>query len=249
MSPPLFFLHGYAGHARSWSSVEGLLPGRRANAASLYGHDPDFAVTASITFEDQVARIVEALPAERVRLVGYSLGGRVALGVLALAPSRIASAVIISANPGLASAEERRTRVAADAAWATLLLERGLEAFVEAWEAQPLFASQARAPAAALATQRALRLRHRPESLARAMTSLGLGVMPDYTPSLARMDLPVDLVVGALDPKFVASAERMLTLLPRATLHTIPGAGHNVVLEQPAGLARVLDRDPVTSKG
>ena len=219
------------------------MPHRTCLAPALFGHDPATPVTAPIPFEEQVSRIVDALPPAPVRLVGYSLGGRVALGVLARAPDRIASAVIIGANPGLAVVAERAARVAADAAWAQMLREQGLDAFIDAWEAQPLFASQARSSSSARAEQRALRGLHRAESLAHAMTALGLGAMPDYTPLLPRMDLPIDLVVGALDAKFARVAETMTRSLPRATLHTIEDAGHNVVLEQPEALARVLDAD------
>ena len=243
MKAPLFLLHGYAGQPGSWRTISSLLPHRTCLAPALFGHDPAIEVTAPIPFEEQVSRIVDALPPAPVRLVGYSLGGRVALGVLARARGRIASAVIIGANPGLASIEERASRVAADAGWARMLRERGLDAFIEAWEAQPLFASQARSPAPARAEQRALREEHRAASLAHAMTALGLGAMPDYTPLLPRMDLPIDLVVGALDAKFALVAASMMTSLPRATLHTIEDAGHNVVLEQPEALARVLDAD------
>jgi pimeloyl-ACP methyl ester carboxylesterase len=64
--------------------------------------------------------------------------------------------------------------------------------------------------------------------------------MPDHGPRLAGIDVPVGLVAGERDAKFRALAEAMAEGLPRGRLHVVPDAGHNVVLEQPAEIARLL---------
>src|SRR6185369_6950562 len=76
-------------------------------------------------------------------VVGYSLGARVALGLVAT--RRAARAILVSVNPGLAEAE-RPARRASDAAWARMARARGIDDFVDAWEAQPLFETQQRVP-------------------------------------------------------------------------------------------------------
>ena len=108
------------------------------------------------------------------------------------------------------------------------------------WQAQPLFASQAQLPTLVLQQQQSARQQHYPQGLALALRALGLGHMPDFWPLLPQVRQPVQLVVGALDDKFVRLAEKALTLLPSATLHVVPGVGHNVVLEAPAAVAALL---------
>ena len=73
-----------------------------------------------------------------------------------------------------------------------------------------------------------------------AMRTFGLATMPNYWPLLPEILVPVNLVVGSLDTKFRAVAERMLSLLPRATLTIVEGVGHNVVLERPDAVAAEL---------
>jgi 2-succinyl-6-hydroxy-2,4-cyclohexadiene-1-carboxylate synthase len=92
-----------------------------------------------------------------------------------------------------------------------------------------------------LAEQRQLRLAHHPVGLGRALAVLGLGAMPCYRGSLPALDLPLCLVVGELDAKFSRLAQSMATLLPRADLCTVPDAGHNVLLERPDLVIRLLE--------
>jgi 2-succinyl-6-hydroxy-2,4-cyclohexadiene-1-carboxylate synthase len=250
---PIVLLHGFAGHASAWDDVVGDLAraNRRASAITLFGHDPNIAVRSNVSFDDEAARVASSIAAigEPVRLCGYSMGGRVALGVLARAPELVASAVLVGAHPGLESDADRRERAASDELWARMLEEQGIETFVAKWEAQALFATQASAPAERLARQRATRLAHDPRSLACAMRSLGLAAMPSYWDVLERLAVPLDLVVGAHDTKFTALAERMERASASGTsgasgraarITRVPNVGHNVSLEAPAALATLL---------
>jgi 2-succinyl-6-hydroxy-2,4-cyclohexadiene-1-carboxylate synthase len=170
------------------------------------------------------------------------MGGRLALGVLGSAPETIEEAFFVGAHPGLASDEERRAREAADAVWVRVLEDEGIAAFAQKWQALALFASQARLPPSQLAAQHAIRLRHDPRSLALAMTSLGLARMPSYWEVIARAAVPITLIVGGDDEKFKGLARRMLatTTADRARVVEVDGAGHNVVLERPDVIARLL---------
>ncbi|HEY0195236.1 MAG TPA: alpha/beta fold hydrolase, partial [Kofleriaceae bacterium] len=164
-------------------------------------------------------------------VIGYSLGARVALGLVARGD--VARAVLISVNPGIDDAD-RPARRAGDAAWAQLLRGRGTEAFLAAWQAQPLFASQARAPAARRAARHATRAGLDAEALARSLETMGLAEMPDYR---GAVDDRLALIAGADDDKFVGLARathRPVTL--------IEACGHDPTLEQPAALRRALDR-------
>lgn len=245
-------LHGFTGHSTSWDLVASMLPrDGRVFRPALYGHDPSLRDAPVQSFDDEVDRLADAVRAEALegaRLCGYSMGGRVALGMLARHPELFSSAVLIGAHPGLTREAARAERVAADERWARLLEERGVAAFVDEWEELPLFRSQRRLPDAVRAAHRARRLAHDPRELARGLRVLGLGRMPCRVEALAGIDIPVRLVAGELDRKFVELARAAARRLPRAEVRLVRGAGHDVVLERPRELVRALV-DPVDVEG
>lgn len=216
------FLHGFAGTPEVWADVDA---GADAHAIALPGHGED---PVQPTWDANLA-VVAARIGDADAVVGYSLGARVALGLVATGRAR--RAVLISVNPGLDDAARPARRVV-DAAWAAMLRERGLAAFVAAWEAQPLFATQARVDEARRAARRARRLALDPEQLARSLEVMGLAEMPDYR---AAIDERVALIAGADDPKYVQLAAPYA--VPRVIL---PGCGHDPTLEQPAALGRAI---------
>lgn len=247
---PIVVLHGFAGHGDSWQAIRAALPERRIEAVTLFGHDHTAPPEAPVAFEAEVARVTEIIRAvgEPVRLCGYSMGGRISLAILGLAPGLVESAILVGAHPGLTSDAEREQRVQSDEVWVRVLEDEGIAVFAEKWQAQALFASQARLAPERLAAQRAIRVRHLPRSLALAMTSLGLARMPSYWDVLERVRVPLDIVVGALDTKFTALAVRMNPRIAgkRGRVLAVAGAGHNVLLEEPELLAQVLAGDRAT---
>lgn len=248
----LALLHGFGGAPASWDAFRSQLPGDwRVCAPQLLGHG--VATGTDDRFVLEVERISNALASLAVReavegwwLVGYSMGGRLALGVLAdqaqgdRSDHPIVGATLIGANPGLESKEGRAERRAADERWARILEGQGTEAFLESWRNLPLFASQSRLPASVLDTQRRITLTHDAAELAGAMRALSLGRMPPYFDVLERIRQPVDWVVGAMDLKFSSLAERAVSRMNRARLVSVPHVGHNVVLEAPGQLAQIV---------
>ena len=218
----LALLHGFAGDPAAWDDVRAALPDAHAYALPGHGGGP---VAAS--WDANLAQVAAALRGDEL-VVGYSLGARVALGLVAT--GRITRAVLVSVNPGIPDAE-RAARRASDARWAELLRTGGMAAFVAAWEAQPLFATQTRVSPTRLAARRARRLALDPEQLARSLETMGLAEMPDHRGAL---DHRVTLIAGADDPRYAAIA----AAAPRH--HLVTGAGHDVPLEQPAALAAAL---------
>ena len=243
---PLVLLHGFAGAPASWELVIDALPAPRAAVAvALPGHHPGSPVVPGFEANlDTMARALEAAGLVGCDVVGYSLGGRAALGLALRHPRLAASLTVIGAHPGLDRAHERRRRIEHDRAWIALLRERGLAAFVAAWARQPLFDTQKQLAAEAQALQQRVRAGHDPEALARSLEHMGLGVMPAYGPRLAALDVPVTWIAGALDEKFASLARAAVDRLARAgravRLVLVPDSGHNVPLEQPAALAALL---------
>jgi 2-succinyl-6-hydroxy-2,4-cyclohexadiene-1-carboxylate synthase len=229
-------LHGFAGAPAMWDDVIAAWPLPGAPAASLravalpgHGGGPVRA-----TWHDNLAAVGDALGGCDV-VIGYSLGARVALGLIAT--GRYPRAVLIGVNPGL-PADERPARRERDAAWARLLRTQGVAAFAAAWTAQPLFASQARAPTARRAARHALRLALDPESLARSLEVMGLAEMPDYRDTFAVHRDRLALIAGAEDTTYAAIARA----LPASSCELIDACGHDPTLEQPHALAAAIGR-------
>ncbi len=197
---------------------------------SLPGHGTG---DVQATWDANVAAVAEAIGACDA-VVGYSLGARVALGLVV--NGLVPRAVLVSVNPGIAD-PDRAARRAGDAAWAKLLRDHGTAAFLDAWEAQPLFASQRRVAPAVRAARRAARVVHDPEQLARSLEVMGLAEMPDYRAAIAAQPDRFALIAGADDAKYVALART----LP-ARLVVVADSGHDPTLEQPAALARAVEQ-------
>ncbi len=244
--PPLILLHGFLGAPASWDAVIAALPAdTEVHAVALAGHAGAPTVQC---WADEIARLKDEIArrtaGRAAHLVGYSLGGRLALGLAVDAPEAVAQLTLVSARSGLPDAQARADRRAADALWARRLREDGLERFLDAWEEQPIFASQAALPASTRDAWRALRLRHDPHLVSVGLDALSLGAMPDYSADLSRLHLPVRVLTGALDPIFCALGAQLCELLPRARQQILPGAGHNLPLEAPSALARALPWSP-----
>lgn len=245
MRAGILLLHGFTGSPASWTPVIETLPrGLAVLAPALVGHG-DAADLEVDGFEGEVRRIASLGAGRTWHIVGYSLGGRLAIGLLVRYPELCASAILVGAQPGLKTEDERVARRAADDRWCSLLVERGVSAFVSEWESQPLFSTQAELSAPVLARQREERLAQSAAGLVRSLRTTGLGLMPSYEESLPGVRAPVTFVVGERDSKFTAIAERMQTLVPNAAVDVAERAGHNVVLERPwfirARIERVLD--------
>lgn len=168
-------------------------------------------------------------------LLGYSMGGRLALHALLEADHPWQAAAIISAHPGLESAADREERRSADAIWATRALTGNWDGFVAEWAAQPLLGSSTIRDAAA---EIALKTRRR--EIARSFVDWSLGSQPPLWDQLSRINLPLLWVVGEHDTKFRKIAERAVALLPRARLAVAPAAGHRVPWDCGEWLSREL---------
>jgi 2-succinyl-6-hydroxy-2,4-cyclohexadiene-1-carboxylate synthase len=237
-------LHGFTGSPGGLKPLADILTTRgfRVVAPAMLGHGADDAGIHD--FESEVQRLASVIAAgrERVHLSGYSLGGRLAIGLLCRRPELFSGATLVSAQPGLSLAQARVDRRVADDVWCELLVSQGVAAFVKTWENLPLFATQATLGEDLLAAQRAERLSHDAGGLVRSLKVCGLAEMPSYWDELRSVRVPTTLVVGERDAKFVVIAQQMREKISGASLVIVPGAGHNVVLERPAIVAGVVTR-------
>lgn len=251
----MVFLHGFTGSPASWDAVIAQVSAdprgaRRMLCPAITGHEGALSGPRQSwpaqpqRFEDEVDRLAALLPRGTLHLVGYSLGARLALGLLVRHRVRFETATLIGAHPGLEDAVERAARAEADDSLATRIEEAGVAAFVHEWEALPLWDTQRGLSPARLSAQRAERLAHDGPRLAHALRTLSLGRMPSWNAALRTLDLPVTLVSGHADSKFRALADAMGAALPNANVVVLGAAGaplgHNLPLEAPEELARVI---------
>lgn len=235
--PPVTLVHGFTAHGGAWDDVRAALERRfRVLTVDLPGHGrspappPDYDMTACAADLLAAMRRGGHLPGA---LIGYSLGGRVALAAALLAPRALRGLVLESASPGLADGDARARRRAADMALAQEIETSELEAFVDRWQSQPLFRTQQRLDVAARTRSRMLRLANDRHGLAAALRVLGSGHQPSYWERLRHLHVPTLLVTGGYDQKFAGIARAMLRELPEARHAVIADAGHTTHLEQP----------------
>ena len=243
----MILLHGFTGSRDSWpaeslvllrtAGVEPVaidLPGQVSRGASRSGD------RAEVTLEDAFARIESASGDEPIVLLGYSMGGRIALHYAVRHPERVERLILESASPGLRSGPERVRRRTEDEALAARIEERGIEAFVHDWERLPLFASQESLREDVRGSVRKARLSQEPAGLAAALRGLGTAVLPSLWEVLTAVRPPTLALVGELDRKFVDIGLSMTATMSSARLVVASGVGHAVHLEAPDAWAAAV---------
>jgi len=236
--PPLLLIHGFLGSARTWKHVlPALERENRCIALDLPGHGdtPAWADTDSYDINpilDAILATLDSLEVEQCALLGYSMGGRIALHFALRFPARAGLLILESTNPGIDDPLERTTRLDADERLARLIETDGMRAFVDYWEDLPLFQSQKDVSEASRAEVRSDRLATSPVAAAAFLRALSPGAMDSAWDRLANLTIPTLVVAGAEDWKYVAIAERVAGGIGNCAT-VIPASGHAVHLEQP----------------
>jgi 2-succinyl-6-hydroxy-2,4-cyclohexadiene-1-carboxylate synthase len=219
-------LHGSVGSAADWRSLGAELAtaGIGSRAVDLWRFLECEPMPPAVFAQALNAEALGEAPRGRHRvLLGYSLGGRLALHALLGQPHPWQAAIIISAHPGLEDGNERATRLAADAIWAARAFRDDWQLFLDDWNAQPLLAG---APIREPAASRNLSLRRR--EIARSFVDWSLGNQQPLWSALSAITIPTLWIAGEADTKYRALAERAATLVPGASLAIAPSAGHRV---------------------
>lgn len=243
--PPVIVVHGFTGSIGAMAPLAERLVGHHevlaydvvghggsARPATVDGYRMERAV-------DQLLGVAAAAP-EQPGVVGYSMGGRVALCALAAHPDRFRSVAVIGAHPGFEDSDERAARRQADERLAAAIERHGIEWFVDEWIAQPFFATQRRLGQAHLEAARRRRLQNDPQALANSLRGMGTGAQTPVWDALAAIAMPLRYIAGGDDVRFVAIGRRLVGSMPRASLSVIEGAGHAVHLERPEAAAADL---------
>jgi 2-succinyl-6-hydroxy-2,4-cyclohexadiene-1-carboxylate synthase len=219
-------LHGAVGMAADWRGLaKNLAPaGISTRAVDLWRFLdccpmplPDFAKALNAEARGEVSN-----NRNRV-LLGYSMGGRMALHALLENDHPWQAAIIVSAHPGLENESDRTARRSADIAWATQALAGNWPQFLDAWNAQSILG-----PSPMRDPQSSSSLIMRRREIARSFVDWSLGVQAPLWDQLGEISIPVLWIAGENDPKFLALARRAVSLMPNTRLATAPATGHRV---------------------
>ena len=239
LSNALVMLHGFTGSTSTWQSFfEPLAKHYHVIAIDLPGHGltdspPSPQRYAMQHVAHDITEIIRRLhPVGDVHLLGYSMGGRLALYTAIHFAALCRSLALESASPGLKDASAREARKNADNRLADWIEQVGILEFVNYWETLPLFETQQRYPER-LANLRAQRLRNNPTGLANSLRGMGTGAQMPLWSKLSDCKLPTLLITGEQDAKFHSIAIDMARQLTNASHVNTPNAGHTVHFEEP----------------
>lgn len=244
---PIILLHGFMGLSDDWTDIVGLLESQyRCIIPDLPGHGRSgFPIRREMITIQSVAAgmiaLLDKLKIEKAILIGYSMGGRVALYTTVHFPQRFNALVLESTGPGLEDEYERRVRAALDDDRAYHLRVQGLDAFLDDWYRAPLFESLNRFEDK-LAAIKASRNIHNVEGLAAALQGLSTGRQPSLWDKLEQISVPTLLICGALDHKFTRINRIMSESLRFCDWKMIGDAGHNTHLEHPEAFTTTVLR-------
>jgi 2-succinyl-6-hydroxy-2,4-cyclohexadiene-1-carboxylate synthase len=234
----LLALHGFTETDEPWRAL--LRHRGDATVPLLPGHG-QVPVPAGADLASVAASVAQRLPAEGTDVVGYSMGGRVALRLALDHPGRVRRLVLVSSGPGFPPGAEREERRRRDAWLAEILEEDGIGPFVAWWESNPALKPVRPFSRADSGRLRAMRLNQDPVGLAACLRRFGPGSMDSLWERLGTLRCPVLLIAGAADTRYVTVMGDMRARLPDARLAVIPDCGHAVHREQPAALTAALD--------
>ena len=232
--PWLVFLHGFSGDCREWQVVGETLSEYPRLYLDLPGHGEsrNITVTGFEEMSDLLTRTLLSYNILNFWLVGYSLGGRIAMFHACQQPKGLLGVMVEGGHPGLQNADDRHARRVSDHRWATRFRTEPLNRVFADWYQQPVFASLPDAERKALIT---LRSQNNGITLAKMLEATSLAGQPDLRPALSTRHFSFDYLYGERDKKFAALAAEL-----HAVRHAIPNAGHNAHRENPAAVAASL---------
>lgn len=236
---PLILLHGFTGSSSTWAAFENKWSMHsQMISLDIIGHGESDSPEEISCYEiEHQAEVIYSLMKKmnigKADILGYSMGGRLALTFAVKYPHMVRSLILESTSPGLKTALERDERQARDFRLCELISEKGLAFFVDYWEDIPLFSSQKRLSEQKWLAIRNQRLRNNPLGLINSLKGMGTGAQPSWWDELIKIEFPVLLITGSLDQKFCQLANEMESDFRYAKWKVVEACGHAIHVENP----------------
>ncbi|MBL5767966.1 2-succinyl-6-hydroxy-2,4-cyclohexadiene-1-carboxylate synthase [Heyndrickxia sporothermodurans] len=234
---PIVMLHGFTGDMSSWDAINPYLEEEyQLILIDILGHGKtEIPLNYERYHIEKVAKdireILIHLKIIKTNLLGYSMGGRLALTFTILYPNMVNKLILESASPGIETEEGRKLRRENDEKLANKIVNEGIESFVQYWTNIPLFKSQKRLDYSMQEKVRQQRLRNDPIGLANSLKGMGTGSMPSLWGRLHELEIPVLILSGSLDEKYCEIGKKMENNLSQAMHYIIEDIGHAIHVE------------------
>lgn len=233
-------LHGFTGNRHDFDAIShATVSNQQWVSIDMPGHGSMVKLSSRTEYtQESFAKEIDVILPPKSILLGYSMGGRMALHYAIHYPQKLSALILISASPGIADDAERENRKIADLELARKIEDIGIPSFLDEWQNQTLIRSQENIPEKIRQAMRQERLKNDPYELALNLRGMGTGNMKPLWNELTNLSIPTLLVSGKNDSKYCGIAQQMKKLIPNSIHKFIPDAGHMPQLENiPAYLA------------
>ena len=232
---PIICLHGFAEDLTTWDNI--FLSGYSFITIDMIGHGQSDKPREKIYYTlDLILKHLHAVINKIIEgpctLLGYSLGGRVALAYALQYPQGLSSLILESSSYGTELEDERLERQRSDLVLAEKIRANGMEWFQEYWSGLSIFASQKNLPQAIQLEIQNRRLQNTEIALANMLLGMGQGVFPCLKEKIAHLNVPTLYMSGELDKKYNKIGEGFCKQNSKVQCVVVPNAGHNVHLEK-----------------
>lgn len=235
--PPIILLHGFTGDSTTWNPLISYLNGSyKVISVDIIGHGQTDSPSDMSRYKMEhvsydLMLLMEKMSINKAHILGYSMGGRLALSFAMFYPEKVISLILESSSPGLKTLGEREERKKSDALLANMIEEQGIESFIYYWEDISLFSTQKQLSKEKQKQIRNQRLANNKNGLANSLKGMGTGSQPSWWDQLERFNKPVKLICGEADEKFCDIAKEMELKFPDCQLTIVPKAGHAIHVE------------------
>ncbi|MCM3587987.1 2-succinyl-6-hydroxy-2,4-cyclohexadiene-1-carboxylate synthase [Mesobacillus maritimus] len=253
---PLLLLHGFTGSIETWYPFLPILKSQNI-MIDLLGHGKTESPSDSNRYDIQKAAedlnlLLDQLDIEKTDVLGYSMGGRLAITFAVLFPNRVRKLILESTTPGLKRDFDRQERRERDAKLANKILSEGVEAFVRHWENIPLFQTQLNLPDKVREQIRNQRMQNNCIGLSNSLLGMGTGSQPSWWETLPTWSFPTLFLAGEWDEKFCKIGIEVASAVPNGLFMKIKNAGHAIHVEETEKFGTIvsefLSNDKVVEK-
>ncbi|KAA9012669.1 2-succinyl-6-hydroxy-2,4-cyclohexadiene-1-carboxylate synthase [Niallia endozanthoxylica] len=244
---PLLLLHGFTGDSTTWKPfLSSWSKNHKVIALDIVGHGKSASPTDVqrydiVSVSKDIKKILEHLNINKTNVLGYSMGGRLALSFSILYPEFLHKLILESASPGLATDQERENRRIQDEKLSCFILNQGLERFIDYWENIPLFSTQKKLPIHKQHEIKQQRLQNSITGLSNSLLGMGTGAQPSWWDRIQELETETLLLTGKHDQKFCLIAEKMVKKMKHVKWKNIEDCGHAIHVEQPEKFGTIVN--------